>query len=303
MMDVLNATLDALRDAKLAPSSRDADRVRIDGVLARYDAEGDRVGKRNAWCVVFPGDRPVAVFGHWATGQRETRVLGSSGPMTPAERKKQRNAMAQAQAARAAAVRHAQLSARTVAQAQWSQSSPAPAYHPYLVNKGISWVGARERSGFLMIPMRDEAGALWNVQRIRADGQKRFLRGGRVTGCYCPVGGPVDGHLVICEGWATGKSIHEATGLPVAVAFSKGNLDPVARLMRAKYPHARITIAADNDEKPDGSNPGVSAATLAAQVVDAFLAIPPIVGDFNDYAAQRGADAYREVIPHDQPQR
>lgn len=299
MMDVLGATLDALREARLAPL--DSSRIRIDGVLARFDAEGDKIGKRNAWCVVFPGDRPVAVFGHWSKGQRETCVLGSADPITPAEREKQRNAMAQAQAARDSALRHEREKARRVAQSHWSDSVPAPALHPYLVKKAVNWVGARERGGFLLIPMRDQAGALWNVQSIRADGQKRFLRGGRVMGCYCPVGGPVESHVIVCEGWATGKSLHEATGLPVAVAFSAGNLDPIARIMREKYPHARITIAADNDAKPDGSNPGVSAATLAAQAVDGFLAIPPIVGDFNDYAAQHGAHAFHEVIPNDNP--
>jgi len=298
-MDVLGATLDALREAKLAPL--DPSRIRTDGVLSRFDAEGDKAGKRNAWCVVFPGDRPVAVFGHWSKGLRETRVLGSSGPMSAAEREQQRNAMAQAQAARDSALRHEREKARRVAQAHWSESTPAPPLHPYLIRKGITWMGARERGGFLLIPMRDQAGALWNVQSIRADGQKRFLRGGRVMGCYCPVGGPVEGHVIVCEGWATGKSLHEATGVPVAVAFSAGNLDPVARIMREKYPAARITIAADNDVKPDGSNPGVSAATLAAQAVDGYLAIPPVPGDFNDYAVQHGTAAFPEVIPNDKP--
>jgi putative DNA primase/helicase len=299
MMDVLGATLDALREAKLSPL--DTSRIRTDGVLSRFDAEGDKAGKRNAWCVVFPGDRPVAVFGHWSKGIRETCVLGSAGPMTPVEREQQRNAMAQAQAARESALRHAQQKAKRVAQSQWSASTPAPTDHPYLIRKAITWAGARERNGCLLIPMRDQAGALWNVQSIRADGQKRFLRGGRVMGCYCPVGGRVEGHVVICEGWATGKSLHEATGLPVAVAFSAGNLDLVARIMREKYPTARITIAADNDVKPDGSNPGVAAATAAAQAVDGFLAIPPIAGDFNDYAAQRGPDAFLEVTQHVKP--
>ena len=146
--------------------------------------------------------------------------------------------------------------------------------------------------------MRDENGTLWNVQRIRADGQKRFLRGGRVIGCYCPIGGPVQTHVLVCEGWATGKSLHEATGLPVAVAFSSGNLEAVARLMREKYPVARITLCADNDDKSDGSNPGVEAANKAALAVGGYVAIPPIAGDYNDYAAACGAPT--EAILRDQ---
>jgi len=41
-MDVIGATLDALREAKLYPL--DPSRIRTDGVLARFDAEGDRPG-------------------------------------------------------------------------------------------------------------------------------------------------------------------------------------------------------------------------------------------------------------------
>ena len=38
--------------------------------------------------------------------------------------------------------------------------------------------------------------------------------------------------LVICEGFATGASIHEATGHAVAVAFNAGNLQAVAVALR-----------------------------------------------------------------------
>lgn len=288
----------ALRDAGMAPL--DPSDIRVDGVLARFDCEGDRKGKRNGWCVVFTGDRAVATFGHWARNIRQCAVLGSTAPMTPAEREQQRNAIAQAQAARAAHKRRQQQLARAEANAQWSSAAPAPALHPYLVKKRVNRVGIRLHNGRLLVPMRDEAGQLWNVQRIRADGEKRFLRGGKVMGLYCPIGGPIDDHLIVCEGWATGKTLHERTGLPVAVAFSAGNLESVAKMMRGKYPTARITVAADNDLKPDGTNPGLAAATQAAGAVDGYLAVPPIPGDFNDYANSLGDDATTEAILRDQ---
>ena len=69
----------------------------------------------------------------------------------------------------------------------------------------------------------------------------------------------------LCEGWATGASLHEATGLPVVAAMDAGNLGPVAELLRRSYPDAAITIVADNDDKPGREiNPGVTAATKAA---------------------------------------
>ena len=53
--------------------------------------------------------------------------------------------------------------------------------------------------------------------------------------------------LIICEGVATGLSLYECTGYPVAVAFDAGNLEPVAKVMRARMPNLRIVIAADDD--------------------------------------------------------
>lgn len=295
-MHLLTATLDALRAAGMPPA--EPDRLRLDGVLCRFDAEGDKRGKRNGWCVVF-GDtgRPVVVFGHWSRGIRESLVLGDAAPPTPAERERQRNAIAQAKAARDAQVKHMQERARAEAVRQWMESEPASSLHPYLARKGISTTGCRQRHGALLVPLRDDTGRIWNVQRIRADGQKRFLRGARVQGLYASLGGPVGDHLVICEGWATGKSLQAATGLPVAVAFSAGNLLAIAKTMRAKYPAARITVAADNDLKPDGSNPGLAAARAAAAAVNGHLAVPPIAGDFNDYAAQGGSTSIDEASP------
>lgn len=294
MTNHLSAVIDALRSGGVAPT--DPSRIRLDGALCRFDAEDDKRGRRNAWCVVFAdGTRPVVTFGHWAKGIRETVVLGSTGPMTLAEREKQRIAFEQAKASRDAQVRHLQEAARSEANAQWHESLAANDHHPYLMRKGITSAGARERRGFVLVPLRDDQGRIWNLQRIRPDGQKRFLRGGRVQGLYACIGGPVADHIVVCEGWATGKSLHAATGLPVVIAFSAGNLVAIARTMRGKYPTARITVAADNDLKPDGSNPGLSAATSAARAVDGYVAVPPIAGDFNDYAAAGGADTLCEA--------
>jgi putative DNA primase/helicase len=47
------------------------------------------------------------------------------------------------------------------------------------------------------------------------------------------LGKPTDGKpLVLCEGFATGASIHEAAGMAVCVGFSGGNLKHVAESLR-----------------------------------------------------------------------
>ena len=55
---------------------------------------------------------------------------------------------------------------------------------------------------------------------------------------------------IICEGYATGASIHEASKETVIVAFDSGNLLPVATSFREKFPSKIIIIAADDDSKP-----------------------------------------------------
>ena len=105
-----------------------------------------------------------------------------------------------------------------------------------------------------------------------ADGRKTFLTGGRKRGCYYAIGRPVDA-LCIAEGYATAASIHEATGQATACAFDAGNLEPVARALRGKFPRSRITVCADNDSGTPG-NPGVRYAEAAARAVRGFLAVP-----------------------------
>ena len=57
------------------------------------------------------------------------------------------------------------------------------------------------------------------------DGSKKFAGGGEVKGNVFLIG--CEAHelpgletIILCEGYATGASIYEATGLPVAVVFS-----------------------------------------------------------------------------------
>jgi putative DNA primase/helicase len=143
-------------------------------------------------------------------------------------------------------------------------------------------------------------GKIRTLQYIDAAGAKLFLKDGAIEGNYSSI---TDGSgrrdiLLICEGWATGATLHEATGLPVVVAFNAGNLLPVAKVIREKYPATRLVICADNDLwKPEVGNVGVSKATAAAQAVGADLAVPDVAGiegkptDFNDVAVARGLGA------------
>ena len=124
---------------------------------------------------------------------------------------------------------------------------------------------------------------------------KRFLTGGEITGCYHVIGNkPID-RLLVTEGYATGSSLHEATGDTVAVAFYADNLKPVAKILREKFPSLKIILCADNDTQTEG-NPGVRKATEAAQEIGGLLAIPNCEGDFNDIAINKGLEIVQQIV-------
>ncbi len=192
------------------------------------------------------------------------------------------------------------LKARLEAQRILAEAKPAPANHPYLIAKGIQPHGIlTDAASRLVIGLRDIDGTIHTLQRIDGQGKKRFLTGGIKADHFAVIGdwAPDTPHLLVCEGWATGASIHEATGDPVAVAFDAGNLIRVARVLRRRHRNIELTIVADNDAKADrADNPGVEAATEAAQDNDARLAVPDCAGDANDLVQAKGLDALRAVI-------
>ena len=202
-------------------------------------------------------------------GERKTREL------TAAERRSIRQAELARQRERLACEEMAASSAADL----WSNANRADAAHPYLVRKALEPFGIRQSGNALLVPMVDAGFRLWNVQRIRPDGFKLFLRDGRTAGLFWPHGvhmldgRPSDGPLVIGEGFATVAAVHMATGHGVAAAMSARNLETVARSMRKLFPAREIIIAADDDSHlPE--NLGLNAASKAAQAIGARVATP-----------------------------
>ncbi|WP_028031051.1 toprim domain-containing protein [Gemmobacter nectariphilus] len=186
----------------------------------------------------------------------------------------------------------------------WEHTQPAPADHPYLTVKQVAALGLRvDARGHLIVLLQDIEGRLHSVETIAPDGAKRFLAGGAKRGHFCILGaGPApvtdpDGPILICEGWATGASLHLATGHTVIAAMDAGNLLPVAEALRGRFPEADLVLVADNDVKPDRDrNPGVSAARKAALAVDGRLAVPDAPGDANDLCRTEGPEAVALLV-------
>lgn len=276
------------------------DVIHDDGAIHRFSTNGRR-GDDSGWYMLHTDGIAAGAFGCWRTGLQSSWCAKSDNAMTDAERDTHRQRIKAMKAQREADLLATQQQASQTAAAMWQDAAQAPAAHEYLTRKRIKPHGAKCDGHRLMIPMRDTAGTLHSLQTIAPDGDKRFLPGGRVKGCYHAIGKP-GGALIVCEGYATGASIHEATGQAVAVAFNAGNLEPVALALRAKYPSLKIIIAADDDHLTDG-NPGMTKARAAALAVGGYL-IKPEFGpdrpdkatDFNDLHQLAGADAVRACM-------
>jgi putative DNA primase/helicase len=244
---------------------------------------------------------------HGFTLPKPDQAPAAPSPEALAQRERERAANQQREQARTEAA-HERAAGEAVAMYGDGSETGESAY---LARKGVQPHGVRfTPDNWVLVPMLDAAGKLWNLQRIApvkpTDGgtDKLFLKGGRKSGlwhwCGTPKGAAV---LMVAEGYGTAASVHEATGCPVAVAFDAGNLAHVVRALRKKYPAALLVLCGDDDrdtEARTGSNPGRLKATAAARSVQGLAVFPEPLpeggSDFNDLATASGLDAVRACI-------
>ena len=144
------------------------------------------------------------------------------------------------------------------------------------------------------------------MQFIYPDGSKKFKTGTNKTGHFYKIGKSKNNTVLICEGYATGASLHQATGHCVVIAFDAGNLLAVAQVIRAKCSDYKIIICADDDHTTEG-NPGLTKATEAARAVGGLLAVPVFQDaatrgtDFNDLHQAEGLKTVHQYIEAARP--
>ena len=273
--------------------------VIADGEMQRFSTNG-KVDDAAGWYVLHVNGVAAGVFGCWRSGKKWKWSSTSTSPMSQAERIAYQDRLQSLKALRDSEQAKRQAGAAQAAAIVFDAATPCNT-HPYLTGKGVRAYGLRQTGDRLLIPMCDSAGRLQSLQTIATDGDKRFKTGGRVKGCFHGIVGSRDA-LIICEGYATGASLHEATGYAVAVAFSASNLERVALDLRALHPNVKIVIAADDDFQSEG-NPGLTNARSAAAAVGGYLAVPDFgayrpakATDFNDLHQFSGLDAVKRCI-------
>ena len=306
--DILHSFAECLRSAGL-----EVEAVQADGLLHRCGTT-DRPRRRDGAYKAFL-DAPASLWWkNWRTGDEGTWTARPEKELTAAQRKALHERIRAIRAHNEAEQARRWQAAAKLAISIWNHASPVGDNHPYLQRKEVPAIGLRQtEDGRLIVPLLNQSGKIQSLQFILPDKpaegtDKFFLRGGKTSGGFFSIpakNGTKDGPLLIAEGYATGASLHLATGHAVLIAFNAGNLEAVARLARARYPDREILLCADTDcetVKPDGSpwNPGREAASSAAQAVGGKLALCPAhdgrATDFNDLHRLRSLEAVRAVI-------
>jgi putative DNA primase/helicase len=295
----MNDYIEQFRTAIAGTGLPAPDEVVADKEIHRYSTNG-KPKDDSGWYILHSDGIPAGSFGCWRLDRKFSWCAKNASDMTAPEQEDHRRKMDAIRLKREADTAIRQQQAGETAAAKWAGASEAHT-HPYLTRKGVKSYGLKIDGSRLLVPMMDTSGKLWGLQGITPDGGKLFPPGGRVKGCFHTIGEP-DGVLVVCEGYATGATIHEATGHAVAIAFNAGNLMSVAQALRQQHPSLKLILAADDDWKTDG-NPGLAKATEAAQAVAGSLAIPSFPAgrgdkdtDFNDLHRLAGADSVRSSI-------
>jgi putative DNA primase/helicase len=247
------------------------------GDLIRFRCDGDGRGRQNGWAVLYLDERPAGAFGNYRLGlERKWKSGDDYAPLSREERAALQREWAEAKQKRLEERQRSEAEAAIEAREMWANAAPANDLHPYAQKKRLDVSPLRQHSDKLLIPMVDSQGALWNLQRIGADGAKRFLRGGRTDALFCLIGYDSLNSQTFCigEGYATMAAVHRAAGYPCIATFSAKNMAAVARLWNAARPDLEFIVCADDDADNPQGNVGLKAAEAVAEEIGARLAIP-----------------------------
>lgn len=270
MTDLLHTFHDVLGQHGLVPEE-----LLADGNLHRCPTEG-KPHKRNGAYIAHL-DKPATLWWcNWETDDQGTFCAEEKRTLSFAEMSawRERQHSIRRQREEECTRRHAEAAQQ--ARQEWNAARVCDASHPYLRRKGIPALeGIRQsRDGALLIPVLDTANNLQSLQRIYPDGTKRFLVGGKVSGGRFVIQGQPEKPIAICEGFATGASIHLATGWTVYVAFSANNLATVAKSAKERFPDSSIIICGDNDET--GRKKGEEAGLPDSQTLNLSFPTLPV---------------------------
>lgn len=272
------------QDAMVEALGTAPETISFDGRLHRFRVEGDTGTEKTGWYVLHGDGVPAGAFGDWRRDLSRKWCAALPRDLSDEDRAQMEENCRRAQALRDEELTKRRKRAAETCRTIWEKAPEASGDHPYLQRKRVKNHGLKVTGdGRLIVPIYIGT-ELSSIQYIRPDGQKEFHYGGEVSGGYfrIPAGeARASEAKYIVEGYATGASVHEATGCEVWVALNAGNLAKVGRFLRENMPETRLVFVGDND----ASGVGQKKAREAAEAVGGSTIVPPDLGDANDYAA------------------
>ena len=266
-----------------------------DGLIHRFSSNG-KPGDKAGWYTYDSNGVTSGCFGCWRSGFDQTWTANIGRKLTKDEYAINKERTIAMQLKREAEVLKNQTEAQVKAKEFWHKGEKVVS-HTYLTKKGVEAHGIKQLGNALIIPMLMN-GEIASIEYIYEDGRKSRLPNGRVKGCYHTLGTPKD-VIRFAEGYATGASIHEATGDAVVITFGINNLLEVTNTMHTQYPSMKLIICADDDE----SGVGIKKANEAASLVGATVVIPNFgenrpekMKDFNDLHQLLGLDVLKAQL-------
>lgn len=209
-------------------------------------------------------------------------------------------------------VNHDEVRAKNIEQARIGakslMASAVAGGHAYMDKKGLhgeylvngeaiySKQGVIPKGDLLLVPVYKK-GELVNVQKITKDGEKRPLFGGDMQGVQHIINGK-EKNIAVVEGYATGVTVNKLTAFKTYVAFNTGNLEAAVKQVKLDHPDANIIVFGDHDEIDETHNrrPGEYYASKAADPFAAKVALPPELGDWDDYRQKHGDEACKSAM-------
>ena len=268
--------------------------VIADGRIRRCRTES-KPQHRNGWHVLHPDGR--GYWGDWTSGSGG--ALGEWRDESATHRPTDPATMARMQRQRDQERAHRQQAMRS-ARAFWAKAKPMSRPHPYIARKGLSPLGCnglRQHEGLLVVPVM-WGDRLTSVQTIDAAGNKLFWPGAPVDAGAYVLRRPGAAVTVFAEGLSTALALFQAVRMAsVVCCFNAGNILKVVQHLK---PTGSVVLAADNDHGTlarRGFNPGIEAATRAAEHIGAGVAWPEGIegSDFADFLKEHGPGADRKI--------
>lgn len=258
------------------------------------DLESAKAG-RKAGTVMLSSDSLTGAFGSRRPGEYPIQQVVFDLPAS--QRPTEEQAAANESAARQKRQDNEQDAAERAGKV-WTACNPVPADNAYFQARGVAEVAGVAAdvcrihpNGTVIIAMKDGAGRLMNIERIKPDGTKAALAGGRTAGLgvWVPAR-PTTGDWYVVEGAAKALAVNQATGLPALCCFSANNLSAAIREHCAGLPGG--VLAGDND--PAGRS---AVAEAMRRYPDLRSVFPPDgAGDWNDVLVKQGKEALAAAL-------